>query len=89
MQKHELYQNYHLQLLQGTLPYVCVYFVCVCPQVQTLIEQEVSAVGKKNETKLRGLLETIQQLDREVNYESAIQKLEVGGSSGTHTFLTH
>ncbi|KAF1379287.1 hypothetical protein PFLUV_G00174510 [Perca fluviatilis] len=43
------------------------------PQVQTLIEQEVYAALKKNETKLQGLIE---QLDPPVDYESAIQKLE-------------
>lgn len=32
---------------------------------------------KKNETKLQGLIETIQQLDCGVDYESSIRKLEV------------
>ncbi|XP_070704253.1 activating transcription factor 7-interacting protein 2 isoform X2 [Pempheris klunzingeri] len=45
-------------------------------EAQTLIEQEVHATVKKNETKLQSLIEAIQRLDHDVNYESAIQKLE-------------
>lgn len=56
---------------------VCVSILLVS-QVQILIEQEVRSVLKKSETKLQGLLETIQQLDRQIDYESSIQKLEVG-----------
>lgn len=49
-------------------------------QVQSLIEQEVRSTMERQETKLKGLIETIEHLDREINYESTIQKLEVGGS---------
>lgn len=56
--------------------------------MQTLIEQEVRSALKKNETKLQGLIETIQQLDRGVDYESSIQKLEVSRSSATYVELT-
>ncbi|XP_049924545.1 activating transcription factor 7-interacting protein 2 isoform X4 [Epinephelus moara] len=45
-------------------------------ELETLIEQEVDTVFKKRENKLQGLIGTIQQLDREVNYESSMQKLE-------------
>lgn len=67
----------------------CVIYtlVFVCPQVQTLIEQEIHRTMKKNETKLQGLIETIQQLECGVDYENSIQKLEVGGSSGTNFYL--
>lgn len=47
-----------------------------CLQVQGLIEQEVCRAMEKNETKLKGLIETIEHLDR--NIERTIQKLEVG-----------
>lgn len=60
----------------------------VCPQVQTLIEQEVRSVLKNNETRLQGLYETIQHLERQVDYESSIKKLEVGWSSGTRLWFT-
>ncbi|XP_041812907.1 activating transcription factor 7-interacting protein 2 [Chelmon rostratus] len=53
-------------------------------EVQTLIEQEVRSVVKKNETKLKGLIETIQQLDRGADYESCIQKLEARINMVTH-----
>lgn len=58
--------------------HACVLIPLVCPQVQTLIEQEVRSVLKNNETRLQGLYETIQHLERQVDYESSIKKLEVG-----------
>lgn len=64
-----------------------VYTVFVCLKVQTLIEKEIRRTMKKNESKLQGLIETIQQLDGGVDYESYIQKLEVGGSSVAHFYL--
>lgn len=63
--------------------HACVLIPLVCRQVQTLIEQEVRSVLKNNETRLQGLYETIQHLERQVDYESSIKKLEVGWSSGT------
>ncbi|XP_026217556.1 activating transcription factor 7-interacting protein 2 isoform X2 [Anabas testudineus] len=45
-------------------------------EIRTLIEQEIHMTIKKNETKLQGLIETIQQLDCGVDYESSIRKLE-------------
>lgn len=61
-----------------------LFCVIVRQQLETLIEQEVDTVFKKRENKLQGLIGTIQQLDREVDYESSMQKLEVGESSGAH-----
>lgn len=75
--------NYNLQLLNAALPYDCVY-VCVVPQVEMLIEQEVHTALKKKESKLQGLIGTIQQLDRAVDYGNSMKKLEVGGSSVVH-----
>eukprot|EP00066_Takifugu_rubripes_P012865 XP_011602131.1 PREDICTED: activating transcription factor 7-interacting protein 2 [Takifugu rubripes] len=45
--------------------------------VQSLVEQEVRSAMERHETKLKGLIETIEHLDRKINYESTIQKLEV------------
>ncbi|KAM6913614.1 uncharacterized protein atf7ip2 [Lycodopsis pacificus] len=45
-------------------------------EVETLIEQEVHAAVQKKESKLQGLIETIQQLDQAVDYSSSIQELE-------------
>nr|XP_046271088.1 activating transcription factor 7-interacting protein 2 isoform X2 [Scatophagus argus]XP_046271089.1 activating transcription factor 7-interacting protein 2 isoform X2 [Scatophagus argus] len=45
-------------------------------EVQTLIEEEVCRTLHRNETKLRHLVETVEQLDHEVNYKDSIQKLE-------------
>ncbi|XP_068564292.1 activating transcription factor 7-interacting protein 2 isoform X2 [Cebidichthys violaceus] len=45
-------------------------------EVERLIEQEVHTAVQKKETKLQGLIETIQQLDRSVDYESSLRKLE-------------
>ncbi|XP_070838226.1 activating transcription factor 7-interacting protein 2 [Chaetodon trifascialis] len=53
-------------------------------EVQTLIEREVSKAVKKSETKLKGLIETIQHLDHGVDYDSSIQKLEARINTLTH-----
>ncbi|KAG7505614.1 activating transcription factor 7-interacting protein 2 isoform X1 [Solea senegalensis] len=46
-------------------------------EVQLLIEQEVCNAVKRNEAKLLGLIEKIQNVDRAVEDERSIQKLEV------------
>lgn len=43
-----------------------------------MIKQEVRSAMEKNEAKLKALIETIEHLDRNIDYESTIQKLEVG-----------
>lgn len=56
--------------------------------MQSLIKQEVRSAMEKNETNLKALIETIEHLDRNIDYESTIQKLEVGwrGGGGEATF---
>nr|XP_040046956.1 probable serine/threonine-protein kinase kinX [Gasterosteus aculeatus aculeatus]XP_040046957.1 probable serine/threonine-protein kinase kinX [Gasterosteus aculeatus aculeatus]XP_040046958.1 probable serine/threonine-protein kinase kinX [Gasterosteus aculeatus aculeatus] len=49
---------------------------CSQLEVQTLIEQEVRAAVQGRESNLKGLIETIQQLDCAEDYESSIQQLE-------------
>lgn len=53
--------------------------------MRKLIDQEVSFAVKRHETKLRGLIETIQHLDHKIDYESSIQKLEVSGNKYGNT----
>ncbi|XP_037649233.1 activating transcription factor 7-interacting protein 2 isoform X1 [Sebastes umbrosus] len=45
-------------------------------EVEMLIEQEVHTALKKKESKLQGLIGTIQQLDRAVDYGNSMKKLE-------------
>lgn len=54
------------------------FYHCCWLQVQSLIKQEVRSAMEKNEAKLKALIETIEHLDRNIDYESTIQKLEVG-----------
>lgn len=74
----QLYGNLSFQVKKTALV-LGVHFLWIL-QVQSLIKQEVCSAMEKNETKLKGLIETIEHLDRKVNYESTIQKLEVGSS---------
>lgn len=80
----QLYDNLPLEVKTPALPcpWRFIFFECChcCLQVQSLIEQEVRSAMERHETKLKGLIETIEHLDRKINYESTIQKLEVGGS---------
>ncbi|KAM9745327.1 uncharacterized protein atf7ip2 isoform 1-T2 [Menidia menidia] len=45
-------------------------------QMEKLIEQEVHGAVAKNETKLQGLIETVQQLSNDASIDHSIQKLE-------------
>lgn len=45
--------------------------------MQTMVEQEIERTKGRNEARLQGLIETIQQLESGADYESTIQKLEV------------
>lgn len=47
------------------------------PQVQRMIRREVKTEIKENKDELQSLIETIQQLDSEADYESCFQNLEV------------
>lgn len=49
-------------------------YMWFCVQVQKLMEQEVPSA---TETKLQGLIESIQKLEHGVNFERSIEKLEV------------
>lgn len=44
--------------------------------VQMMIKREVNSALKENEDKLQSLIETVQQLDSEVDFESCLQNLE-------------
>ncbi|XP_075879987.1 activating transcription factor 7 interacting protein 2 [Nelusetta ayraudi] len=44
--------------------------------VQMMIKREVNSALKENEDKLQSLIETVQQLDSEADYESCLQNLE-------------
>lgn len=46
-------------------------------QVQRMIKREVRHTIKENEDSLRGLIETVHQLDSEADYEGCFQNLEV------------
>lgn len=56
--------------------------MCFCIQVQKLMEQEVPTA---TETKLQGLIESIQKLENGVNFERSIEKLEV---STAHAYIS-
>ncbi|XP_072224250.1 uncharacterized protein atf7ip2 isoform X2 [Leuresthes tenuis] len=45
-------------------------------EVQTLIEREVNRAVAKNDTKLQGFIETIQQLNNDISLDSSIKNLE-------------
>lgn len=45
-----------------------------------MIKCEVNSALKENEDKLQSLIETAEQLDSEVDFESCLQNLEVSGN---------
>lgn len=45
-----------------------------------MIKREVNSALKENEDKLQSLIETVEQLDSEADYESCLQNLEVSGN---------
>ncbi|KAM4634040.1 uncharacterized protein atf7ip2 isoform 2-T2 [Polymixia lowei] len=45
-------------------------------EVQRMIKEEVQSAVKQTETKLECLLEKVQQLEHEANYDSAVRKIE-------------
>lgn len=45
-----------------------------------MIKREVNSALKENEDKLQSLIDTVQQLDSEADYESGLQNLEVSGN---------
>lgn len=56
------------------------HVVCVSPQLLGLIEQEVLSATRRSNDKLQCLTQTIQQLDRGIDFERSFETLEVGWS---------